>query len=299
MVLALYGCAAPQTRLVLEQPSALPERAAVAGVPFYPQDKYYCGPASLAMMLSWAGIPANQDEIATQIYTPDRQGTLPLDVMAGARRNGTMAIEVYSLQDLLAEIAAGHPVLVFQNLGLAFWPKWHFAVAVGYDLPEEYLVLHSGRESRLVSNLNAFERSWKRAGYWAITVTPPNRLPVRATESAALDAAAGIERAGRYTAARTAYQTIAGRWPRSVITRMGLGNVEYKLGNYSSAADAFRQAARMNAAYAPAWHNLANALAAQGLRDEAINAARQAVDLGGRHVDIYRLTLEEISRKQQ
>jgi len=298
LLLILAGCSAPQTRQALLQASDLPLQAAVADVPFYPQQEYYCGPASLAMMLSWAGIPSGQDEIARQIYTPGRQGTLPLDILAGARRNGALAIEVTSLQDMLAEIAAGHPVLVFQNLGLDLWPKWHFAVAVGYDLTEENLLLHSGIDPQRIHNLNAFEKTWQRADYWAITVTPPDQLPARANELASLKAAAGLERAEQYAAALSAYQAISTRWSNSTIARMGLGNTRYKLGQYTQAAVAFLDVIRIDNAYAPAWNNLANALVKQGLNEEAIEAARKAVTLDGNN-ELYRDTLDEITDSQQ
>lgn len=180
LLLFLTACSAPQTRELLQQRLILPRQAEVPGVPFYPQEDYYCGPASLAMMLSWADIPANQEDIAGQIYTPGKQGTLPPDVLAGVRRNGALAIPVSSLQDILTEIAAGNPVMVFQNLGLSLRPQWHFAVATGYDLDTEDLILHSGLNPRRVHNLNAFEKTWQRADYWAITVTAPRRLPATA-----------------------------------------------------------------------------------------------------------------------
>jgi tetratricopeptide (TPR) repeat protein len=245
------------------------------------------------MSLTWAGIPADQDTIAAQIYTPGKQGTLPPDVLAGARRNAALAIPVNTLQDLLAEIAAGNPVLVFQNLGLTIWPRWHFAVAVAYDLDREELRLHSGRDPARINNLHAFERTWARSGYWAITVTAPNHLPATATEIESLQAAAGVERVGHYGAAITAYQTIAIRWPGSIIARMGIGNSEYRLGNHAAAAAAFREAVTIDSAFAPAWNNLANALKAQGLYEEAAAAARVAVRLDDRAV--YRETLEDIS----
>jgi len=246
-------------------------------------------------LLSWAGIPADQHEIASQIYTPGRQGTLPPDVLAGARRNGALAIEVNSLQDLLAEIAAGNPVMVFQNLGLKIWPQWHFAVAIAYDLGSETLILHSGLDPHRIHNLNAFEKTWQRADYWAITVTAPDHLPAQATEISALQAAAGLERAEQYMAAITAYQTISTRWPNSIIARMGQGNTEYKLGNYADAVTAFREAIKINETYAAAWNNLANTLAAQGLKDEAMSAAQRAVtlDAGNAH---YQTTLNNVSK---
>lgn len=296
ILLVLGGCTAPQTRLALEQPSGLPERAAVADVPFYPQEDYYCGPASLAMMLSWAGIPSDQEKIAAQIYTPGRRGTLPLDVLAGARRNGALAVEVNSLQDILAEISAGNPVMVFQNLGLTIWPQWHFAVVVGYDLEKEDIVLHSGLDPQRIHNLHAFEKTWQRADYWAITVTAPDHLPAQASELDILRGAAGLERAEQYPAAITAYQTIARRWPDSTIAYMGEGNTRFKLGDFTSAAAAFHAATEINPSYAAAWHNLANSLAAQGLRNDAMEAAQKAVTLDADN-PLYRETLEVISER--
>ena len=48
------------------------------------------------------------------------------------------------LADLLQEVAAGHPVIVLQNLGLEWIPVWHYSVVIGYDLSRGQLVLRSG-----------------------------------------------------------------------------------------------------------------------------------------------------------
>lgn len=290
----LGGCAAPGYKAIQDQPGDLPERAAVENVPFYPQEDYYCGPASLAMMLNWAGIPVTQEESARQVYTPGRQGTFPVDLLSGARRNGVLAVEVASLRDLLGEIAAGHPVLVFQNLGFGPWPQWHFAVAHEYELASETLVLHSGLNSNHVTNLNAFERTWARADYWAVTITKPDHLPARADVNAVISAAAGLERAGKLTAAATAYETIIRRWPDNLAARMGLGNVMYARDKFSAASKHYRAAIAINPEYAPAWNNLAYALSRLGHKHDAIDAAERAVALGEDNNDDYKDTLREM-----
>ena len=297
-MLLLTGCTAPQTRVLLEQANTLPTQVFIPDVPFYPQEKYYCGPASLAMMLSWAGIPADQEDIAELIYTPGRQGTLPVDILSGSRRKGALAVEVNSLHDLLTEVAAGHPVLVFQNLGLKYIPFWHFAVVVGYDLDKRELILHSGVDSHRVTDLYAFERTWKRAEYWAVTVMPPDSLPATAKELSVLKAASGLEQAKQFDAAIMAYQAIAGRWPQSIIANIGLGNTYYKLDKYSQATAAFQKATQIDKTSAAAWNNLANALAAQGRYDDAISAARNAVANSGDKNAIYQNTLDEITSRQ-
>lgn len=293
LLAVLGGCAAPGHRAIQENPGDLPARAAVEGVPFYPQDAYYCGPASLAMMLTWAGIPITQEEIAGQVYTPGRRGTLPIDLLTGARRNGALAVKVASMRDLLREIAAGHPVLIFQNLGLDWWPQWHFAVAFEYDLGSGTLVLHSGTTERRITDLDAFERTWRRADYWAITVTQPDELPHTADVEAIVGAAAGLERAGQYQAAATAYETILGRWAGNIPALMGLGNVLYVQQKFEAAAGRFRAVIRIDPGYAPAWNNLAYALAGTGHQQEALEAAERAVSLGKDNSN-YRDTLREI-----
>lgn len=295
LLLALTGgCAAPGYKAIQGQPGDLPARAAVDGVPFYPQEDYYCGPASLAMMLTWAGIPANQQDIAEQVYTAGRQGTFPSDIMAGARRNGALAVQVRSLRDLLGEIAAGHPVLVFQNLGLKLWPQWHFAVAFEYDLSNDQLVLHSGTQARRVTDLNAFERTWRRGDYWAITVTQPDALPATAAIKDILAGAAGLERSDQLAAAAMAYRTIIKRWPENIAARMGLGNVMYAREDFQAAAQSFEAALELDSEYAPAWNNLAYALAALDRREDAIKAAERAVAISKGENSNYQNTLEEM-----
>jgi hypothetical protein len=49
---------------------------------------------------------------------------------------------------LAAELAAGRPVLVLQNLGLERAPVWHYAVVDGIDQGD--VILRSGTQQRRV-----------------------------------------------------------------------------------------------------------------------------------------------------
>jgi hypothetical protein len=292
---ALAGCATPQTDHLLETATALPPRAEVSDVPFFPQEKYWCGPAALAMALAWSGLPVTQEEIAAQVYTPGREGTLQSDMVAGARRNGRLAVPVTRLADLSAELAAGHPVVVFQNLGFGWVPVWHYAVAIGYDLDAGDLLLHSGLEARRAMPLATFERTWARADHWALVVLPPDQLPVSADEVAVLRAATGLEQAGRAREAALAYAAIAERWPDSLEAWIGLGNAAYAAGDLEQAETAFRTATERHPDAGAAWNNLAHVLGKRGRRAEAIVAAERAVSVGGPNASTYRATLREVS----
>ena len=295
LVSLLGACATPQTSRILAEGGHLPQQAEVADVPFYPQKRYYCGPAALAMVMTWSGEPVTQDELVPQVYTPSRQGTLRNDMLAAARRRGRLAVQVSDLRSLLAELAAGNPVVVFQNLALDWFPQWHYAVAYGYDLQKREIVLRSGTEARRVTDLYAFERTWERGDYWGLVVLPPERLPATADERSVLDAAAGLERTEHLREAASAYMAILSRWRESFPAWMGLGNTLYAQKDFSGAAGAFREATRRRPKAPAAWNNLAYALAAQDQHDEAQRAAEEAVRLAPESTQIYRDTLQDIS----
>jgi tetratricopeptide (TPR) repeat protein len=247
------------------------------------------------MVLGWSGVPARPEDVALQVLTPGREGSLGHDLVAAARRSDRLAVPVQGLEPLLAELAAGHPVLVLQNLGLNWYPQWHYAVAIGYDLEASTLTLHSGEEAGQVMSLATFARTWQRAEQWAIVVLPTDRLPVMADEASALRAAAGLEQAGRYDAAVAAYASVLGRWPDSLAALIGLGNARYAAGQLAGAEAAFRTAVSFHPEEATAWNNLAHVLAERGELTEALAAAKRAVDLGGASAATYKATLEEIS----
>jgi tetratricopeptide (TPR) repeat protein len=263
--------------------ATVPAAAAVADVPFFAQDDHYCGPAALAMTLAWSGVEVSQDDLVPLVYTPGRQGTLQNDILAGARRYERLAVAVDSLPALLDELAAGHPVLVFQNLGLEALPQWHYAVATGYDLDARIVRLHSGRTEDHEMPLSTFARTWARVDNWALVVLPPDRLPATADERAVLEAASALERGSAAAAAKSAYATILTRWPDSLPAWIGLGNAAYAVGDTQQAIAAFRAATARHPTALAAWRNLAFVLAETGAEKAAAAARARADALAAAH----------------
>ncbi len=292
----LGGCAAPQTRAVIDSPRGLPSDARVASVPFFPQQRFHCGPAALAMALAWSGLSVTSEQLVPEVYTPGREGTLPADVVSAARRHERLAVPVERLSDVLAEISAGHPVIVFQNLGLSVLPYWHFAVAMGYDLEAGTISLHSGREAERTIGLATFEHTWTRAGSWALAVMPPGALPATGSAVTVARAAAGLERAGHPAAARKTYRAMVMRWPDDLAAWIGRGNTSYALGDLAAAEAAFRLASTLHPGNAAAWNNLAHVLGQNGQTEEAIATARRALYLAEGDNGPYLDTLRELMR---
>ena len=293
----LGGCAAPQVSGLLERrPPDLPTRAEIAQTPFFPQEEYQCGPASLASVLQHAGTAASPRSLRPQVYVPGRKGSLQAEMLAGARRHGLLAYPpAPNVEALLREIAAGNPAVVLQNLALDWAPLWHYAVAIGYDLEAREIVLRSGVTHRLAMSLDTFERTWARGGYWAMLAVPPDRLPAGAAEGPYVSAAAALERADPAAASR-AYETALSRWPENLAALLGLGNAKYAQRDLAGAAAVYRRVTQRHPGFADAWNNLAQALIELDARDEALAAARRAVAIGGPRLDTYRQTLEHILR---
>jgi tetratricopeptide (TPR) repeat protein len=187
-------------------------------------------------------------------------------------------------------------VLVLQNLGLSWIPRWHYAVVIGYDLTEKTLTLHSGETARREIDWSLFIRTWKRADAWAVLALPPGKLPETAREVSYVNAVIGLEQAGRWQDAADAYTAALNRWPGSLGALVGLGNCRYEMGNLEQAERAFRRALNIAPKNAAACNNLAHVLAEEGQYEEALQMARRAVSLGGKNQPLYRKTLAEIEK---
>jgi tetratricopeptide (TPR) repeat protein len=181
---------------------------------------------------------------------------------------------------LLQNLVAGQPVLVLQNLALKYFPAWHYAVAIGFDAARQVVILRSGTTERLEMPARAFMRSWVRAGEWGLVVLPPDRLPAQADAERYLQAAAGLETAGKNAAALQAYRTALTRWPGHPIALLGMGNVYYRQRNLDAAARSYRELIEAHPQDAVAHNNLAQLLLEQGNPEGAlqeIQAARAAL----------------------
>ncbi len=139
--------------------------------------------------------------------------------------------------------------------------------------------LHSNRDNNRYHSLNSFDREWEGGDYWGAVILPPTELSASADEVDHLQAAAGIERAERASAAETAYRTILRKWPRSLGAHVGLGNVLFASGQADEATVILRRASGYHPKSAEVWHNLA--IAYRGAKKTALakRSARQAVRL--------------------
>jgi tetratricopeptide (TPR) repeat protein len=288
------GCATPQVDALLSgRPAALPASHSLSLAYFELKD-HQCGPAALAMALDAAGVPVTPQDLIGSVFIPAREGSLPPEMLAAARRRSRLAAQLDPQIDaVLAEVAAGTPVIVLQNLSLSILPIWHYAVVSGYDLEHKDILLQSGGQHAGPLALRTFERTWARSQHWAIVILPPEQLPVSLLPEQVFAAATALEPIDP-AAARQTYRAMTRKYPSYVPAWIGLGNSAYGQGDLSEAETAFRQATTLDTASGDAWNNLATALAALGRPCDASQAAAQALRLGGAHLPQYRQTAAEI-----
>lgn len=284
--LALGGCASllfPQSAALRDAPPAgLAARVELERVPFFPQDEYQCGPAALATVLTHAGVAVTPGDLVSQVYVPRRQGSLQVEMLAAARRRGLVSYALRPrLEDVLREIAAGNPVIVLQNLGLGPFERWHYAVAIGYDLAGGELVLRSGESRRHVLPLGVNEYVWEKSGHWAMVALPPGRIPATADEARWLAAITAFERSGGAHKAGAAYAAFLARWPENVHAAIGLANTHIASGDLKQAEAVLRAALARAPESVVALNNLAQTLSDLGRNAEALVLIERAAAAPG------------------
>ncbi len=269
LALGLAGCAASPP-LASGLPSGLPRSLELRETPFFAQEDYQCGPAALATVLQASGVAVEPSALAPQVYLPKRHGSLQAELIAATRRRGRLPYLLPGTGDaLLAELAAGRPVLVLQNLRFQALPAWHYAVLIGYDTGRNVAVLRSGRRERLEMRWQSFARTWHFGGRWAMTTLAPGVIPLNAEPARYLESAAGLEAAGQRSGAAIAYEAAIARWPDEPFAWLGRGNVAYAEGKLAAAADAYARAVTLRPDDASARNNLAQVLADSGCLSEA------------------------------
>ncbi|WP_290702481.1 PA2778 family cysteine peptidase [Amphritea sp.] len=299
--LLVAGCSSNPTLVesLITDPS-IENTAELQGLAYFPQQGDQCGPASLATMLAYNNIAATPEELRPYLYIPDKGGTLAIELDAKARQYGLLVYPLEpQLKFILRELDAGHPVLVMQNLGFNWFPQWHFAVAIGFDLDLQQIYLRSGPDERYPTDLSLFMKTWDRADNWARVILPTNTLPATANPQRYIEAANTLEQLGSsnsalITAASEAYQTTLKKWPDNTAALMGLGNISYAQKKYDSATDYFIRYIENSTAPEAGWNNLAYTLMQTGCAEAALKSARCAVSIAPDQAN-YQNSLNELN----
>ncbi|MCU7906544.1 MAG: PA2778 family cysteine peptidase [Candidatus Thiodiazotropha sp. (ex Epidulcina cf. delphinae)] len=278
----LTGCAGHRPVLSpLLSGEALGPELELQATPFYPQKQYQCGPAALAAVLSQSGIAVTPDELVPLVYLPEREGSLQVEMIAAGRRFNRIPYAITpDLHALMAELRAGRPVLVFQNLGLRRFPFWHYAVVIGYSVDRDEVLLRSGVTRRKVLSAQRFLDTWEAGGRWALVLLKPGELPERPERLTYLKAVAAMERVASPEILIEAYQAGLIRWPGDRLALFGMAAALHAKHDLVAAESAYRRLLSGHPDHTAARNNLAEVLADRGCYTEAMANIDQALEGG-------------------
>ncbi len=228
-------------------------------------------------MLVHSGVATSPDVLEPQIYVPGRKGSFQVELLAAARRQGRIAYVLKpELRALITEVAARHPVVVLQNLGLESIPRWHFAVVVGYDPGIDTVILRSGTERSQTMKAHEFLRTWALGGQWAMLVLPPGELPASNDPDGFVRAVASLEKAGGAAPMSPSYAAAVQRWPEHRLARLGLANALMAEGKVEASVAELEVLAARDPDDAIVLNNLADGLHRLGCRRQALEIVDQA-----------------------
>lgn len=275
----------------------------VLDVPFFAQTEYQCGPAALATVLVAAGVDTSPEQLTPQVYLPERQGSLQLELLAATRRAGRIPYVIqHDLNALFTEVESGRPVLVLQNLKTRHFPQWHYAVLTGFDVTEEQVFLNTGVSEQQAMDVRKFARLWDWAGNWALVAMQPGDVPTAAQPAAWFEAVANFEPVAGTEAAAVAWRAALLKWPDESQPYLALGNQAYSAGELDQAVILYRQGLQIEAGNIALANNLASVLGEMGCPRQAeklLLPVAEGLNQNSGWYEIVQKTLTELSEQSE
>jgi hypothetical protein len=277
---------------IIAPPAALPTAVALSGLRHEWQTWNNCGPATLAMNLSYFGSTLDQAAIGAVLRrSADDKNVSPDELAAFAQAQGMQAaVRVNGSADLLrALVAAGYPVLIetwleeHPNDGMG-----HYRLITGYDdTAQAWIAYDSYVSNGLVLGGGAKDGSaadeyrgiyfpyaqaaewWKVFNHTYVLAYPPAAgVEVQAILGDTFDTS------GQWAAAEATARAALAANPNDAFAWFNLGSSLWAMGRATEAVDAFDQARAIGLPWRMLWYQFAPF------------AAYSAV---GRHADVLTL----------
>lgn len=272
------SCASHSFKQLKQEGQSVEVREKKLPVVFHKQETNQCGPVSLFTITQFFKSPATLEKIKSMAYTPQSDGSHKGDMIAAARR---LEFSVYAvnLAQSLSAIEQEQPVLIFQNLGLGWFPRWHYSVLVGYDADQEKVSLHDGKDAYSEMTFKRFGNSWERGGKWAYVVVPAAVIPKVATLEQLLENSNVFIDIQKYNAAFESLKSAKNKWPERYEIYTSLSNLYFLTKDLNSAQDEAVKAIRLKPKMIGLYFNLAFIQLEIGAKDKARTTRDNAMKL--------------------
>jgi len=266
-------------------------------VPFVPQERLLCGPASVEMALRHGGARGVYARDFRPLVREDEGGVRTDELAAAVVQLGWRVRAGASDPDVLrSDLAGGRPVTVLLVEGPE---RYHYVLVVGWTA-DAVIVHDPARAPDVRIPVGEFLDRWSGAGHWSMVALAP---PPPAAETAAAEPAAGDDapahpllleasalfRASRWDAAAAAALAATRANPDDPRAWSVLATSRYLAGDGSGALDAWNQMGRplldvvrvtgLRRTRQPAVHALLGLTPGQPLRADALARARRRIAL--------------------
>jgi len=153
----------------------------VYDVPYIRQSQsYWCGPASLTMILNYWGVEVTQDEVAAEVYDAQAHLTYMTEMAAYPKTLGFETEQrTGSISELKHWISLGRPLIVLQKFSLSN-AYGHYRVVIGYDDEQRVVVTNDPSiEENYTIDYVQFATLWEPGTTfstinWTLIITPKN-----------------------------------------------------------------------------------------------------------------------------
>ena len=227
-------------------PTAIPGKATLAGIVHEYQKMNNCGPANLAMALSfWKWQGTQVDTAAYLKPNQDDKNVMPYEMADYVTTQTNLKIVVRlggDIQTLKRLIAAGYPVIVEKGFEGSSFPGWmgHYEVLSGYDDGQAVFTAQDSYEgpNRPVA-YDTMISNWRAFDFIFLVIYPPeNESDVLAILGPLADEQAAFEHSAQVALDETG--TLKDR--DLYFAWFNRGSSLVKLGDYGGAAAAYDQA---------------------------------------------------------
>lgn len=161
----------------IEKANAIKPLKIIAGVPFFRQNRYDCGPAALACVYNFLGVEQEPQEISSRVYSREQKGSLNLQMLIDARQQG-LAATMYSgsFEHIKQAIDNEMPLILMLSDKPENEDSLHYVVVVGYEGDDlATIITHDGYEPFKRYERETLEQMWSTTGYCTIEIVTGER----------------------------------------------------------------------------------------------------------------------------
>lgn len=180
LLAALFGpacCSGCALLVAVPELEPLPQSSVVLeDVVYTPQEESSdCGPACLATVMRHLGSPLTLAEVGRQLKQLDGGGTIVVEMIYGARRNGFRVREYEGdINDLRRNLLARRPLILMlhslPDITRRMGRRGHYVVVVGYDDKKRHVILHSGGKAFDTMSYRQLQLQWSRAKFLTLLI---------------------------------------------------------------------------------------------------------------------------------